>query len=148
MPERGHPSFAPQIAPEFEVPLIDIFNELRMVKLECRQLRIRVDNVDPQQTGAWGVVAEITSRQNAMATRIGRIEVHINTTAQDQSNALESNQALWRSIQELQGQATGMDSDRCGGNTPPVSASGGTIPMTRQAEEMYSKALNLSQTSE
>ena len=67
--------------------MIDILNELRIVKQECRQLKTQVENVVPQPTEATG----------------GRIETHIvSTSAQDQDNAVESNQALWRSVQELQ----------------------------------------------
>ena len=83
MPERSRPSFILQIAQEFEVPLIDILNELRMVKQERRQLRTRVESVGPQQPEeaeeprAWDQsFAETTSKQDALAARAGRIETY------------------------------------------------------------------------
>ena len=92
VPERSRPSFEPQIAQEFEVPLIDILNEVGMVKQECRQLRTQVESVAPQPTEAAGgweqSPAEITSRQDALATRVAGLRptiTHINTIAQDQN---------------------------------------------------------------
>ena len=47
---------------------------------------------------------------NESRPRVGRIEGHINNIARDQNNALESNQRLWKSRQELKDQITKMDS--------------------------------------
>ena len=82
-------------------------SELRIVKEEGRQLRIRMVGVYARQIAAlntrWShVTIELTSRQNTLATRIGRIKGHINNIARDQNDALESSQAMWRSMQELQ----------------------------------------------
>ena len=63
-----------------------------------------MESIDPQQTevlSAWDQsLAEIASKHNAMATPVSRIETHLTTIAQDQSNAKESNQATWRSTEE------------------------------------------------
>ena len=84
--------------------MIDILNELKIVEQERRQLRTRVESMDNQHTEVFSTwdqsLGEMTSRQDAMAVRVGRNETHINTIAQDQNYALESNQALWRSTQE------------------------------------------------
>ena len=42
-------------------------------------------------------------------SRVGRIEGHLNSLARDQNNALKSNQATWRRIQELKARAMEMN---------------------------------------
>ena len=79
--------------------MIDVLNEIRIVQQECRQVRTQVENVFPTAatTRAWEQsLAEITSRQDALTTRIRQIETHTSVIAQDQNSAADSNQGLWR----------------------------------------------------
>ena len=72
-----------------------------------------MENVVPTETiGAWeSRLTEITSRQNVLTTRIGQIETRLSAIAQDQNNAADSNQALWRTVQQIQGGLRDMESD-------------------------------------
>ena len=78
---------------------------------ECNRLRTQMEGIDARYVEAlkagWShITAETNIRQNTLVTRIGQVEGHLNTLARDQSNAVESSQATWRSIQELKTRAS------------------------------------------
>ena len=52
MPEGGRPSLETRSVHEHEVTLVDVVNELRIVKEESRQLRTRMEGVDARQIEA------------------------------------------------------------------------------------------------
>ena len=111
-PEGSNLRLNVQATPELDVPLIDVFNELSMVKQECRQLTTQVETAAP--TAAIGVqetaIVELVSRREALAARMERIENHLSTVTQDQSNAADASRTLWDRAEQcsehLQHQAT------------------------------------------
>ena len=88
-PERPDVRQTAQAAPELEVPWVDVINELRSVQHSRRQLRTQVENVAPV-IASETAVAEITSRQAALTTRMERLEACLSTVMQDQNNAAET----------------------------------------------------------
>ena len=91
-PERSNPRLNVQATPELEVPLIDVLNELRLVKQECRQLRTQVENVAPvaDELHETAVVELVVSRQDSLMARMERLENCLRTVVQDQNNAAET----------------------------------------------------------
>ena len=119
-PERSHSRLNAQSSPELEIPLTDVLKELRIVQLECQQLRAQVESVAPTKVAWMREIGftEITSRQDALTAQMDWIEIQFNTIAQDQNNAAESNQALWNNVgqcadqvRQMQGRLRDMSSD-------------------------------------
>ena len=76
---------------QHEIMMIDVLSELRIVREEYRQLRIQMDAIDVAQLEIRAqITTAITAGQDNMASRVGRIDGHINNIARDQNNALES----------------------------------------------------------
>ena len=116
VPEGDLPNLEARSVREQEVTLTTVMNKLRIVKDEGRQVRTKMEGVDARQMDArqmeasktewFHVTTEITARQNTLAARIGRVEGHLDILTDDQNNALESSQAMWRSTQELKDRIT------------------------------------------
>ena len=95
-PERHNSRQNDQAATDLVVPWADVMNELRSVQQSCRRLRT------PAENGASEVdVIEVTSRQDALTTRMERFESCLTTVTQDQKmplKALESVRQRWTHV--------------------------------------------------
>ena len=105
VPENVQQDHVTEPTHERETMLVKIVSGLRTVREEYRQLRIRMEGIDVHQIEALKkeraqITTAITARQDNMAGRFGRIEGHTNNIGRGQNHALESNQALWKGIQE------------------------------------------------
>ena len=91
-----------QATPELEVPIVEVFNEVRLVKQECRQLRAQVETVAPMAASEAPetAIAELVSRQDALTAQMECIENHFSTTVQDRNNATDSTRRLWDRMEQ------------------------------------------------